>query len=419
MPQAAAPSVITLKFPLGTDNRSREYELPEGTARDITNMDVTRGGGLRCRDGLREVASGGFHSLFSHPAGHYALVVKDGALYRVDGDESLTVLADPVGRTVYAVLNDEVYWSDGGRTGRIRASGEPGRWGLSVPPQPIVSTGAGGLPAGNYLVAMTAVDTESGLESGSSEAVAVTLATAGWIYATTPSAPVPFRFRIYMTPPNGESSELRRVIEVGGGETVTLTDKSPSGARLLSLLMGKPIPSTQLVMFKGRLWGSSGSTVWYTSEQSPHWLAPGVSFYQFESEVLMLGTTEDGIYIGLEDRVYYLQGARPDDMTQRLVSNIGAAFGGGAAVPADVFVGQGSFPARQCAWWDIEGVLCIGKPGGVIIRPTQDRYSAGAVVTESSAYRAQAGLRQWVSVLSAVDTTKSDDELQSIDVEDE
>ena len=41
---ADQPAVITIKFPLGVDNRSREYELPDGAARDIINMDVTRGG---------------------------------------------------------------------------------------------------------------------------------------------------------------------------------------------------------------------------------------------------------------------------------------------------------------------------------------------------------------------------------------
>lgn len=397
------PTVATLKFPAGIDNRSREYELIDGAARTITNLDVTRAGGLRCRDGIRPVADGDCHSLFSHPNGNYALLVQSGSLCRMSVDETLTVLTSVSGPVVYAELNGDVFWSDGATVGRVTAAGVANYWGLATPGLPPISTGSGPLPAGIYQVAMTAFHVASGLESGAVEPASITLTTPGSLSLTAPAASAGFQFRAYLTPPNGESGELRRVATVDPGASVTLTTTTPDGPRLQSLLAVKPYPSTRLVPYKGRLWGASGAVLWHTSELSPHWLFPATGFLAFESPIRMLGAAEDGIYVGLADRTYYLQGGHPGDMTQRLVSTIGASAGGGEPLPADVFAAQGAFPSRQCAWWDVEGVLCIGKPGGVIVRPTVDRYSAGSITRAASSYRARHGLRQWLSVLRSDD----------------
>lgn len=409
-----SPAVATLKFPAGIDNRSREYELIEGSARTLTNLDVTRAGGLRCRDGIRPVADGDCHSLFAHPNGNYALLVQSGSLCRLAADESLTVITSVAGPVTYAELDGDIFWSDGSSIGRVQADGTVAPWGLAtpaVPPLTVVSGGA--LSAATYHIAMTALHVATGIESGAAEPTAITLTAAENILATAPSASASFKFNFYLTPPNGESGELRRVATVDPGASVTLTTTTPDGQRLQSLHAVKPYPASRLVTYKGRLWGASGSVLWHTSELSPHWLFPATGFLAFESSIRMLGAAEDGIYVGLADRTYYLQGAQPGDMTQRLVSTLGATAGGGEPLPADVFAAQGAFPSRQCAWWDVEGVLCVGKPGGVIVRPNGERYSAGSVTRAASGYRARHGLRQWLSVLRADDPITGP--LQAID----
>lgn len=410
-----AATTATVKFPLGIDNRSREYELPDGTARDLVNVDVTRAGGLRVRDGIRKVASGEFHSLFTPPSGHSLLLVRNGVLCRMDAEETFSSLANVAGSVVYAALNGEVFWSDGSSVGRVRADGTAAPWGLATPAVPPLTVASGGaLPAAIYRIAMTAVHVETGIESGAAEPTTITLTEAGNILVTAPAALPSFQFCLYLTPPNGESGELRRVATVDPGATVTLATTTPDGPRLQSLLAVKPYPSTRLLAYKGRLWGAQESVVWYTSEFSPHWCFPATGFFAFESPVLMLGAAEDGLYVGLADRTYYLQGTHPGDMTQRLVSTVGATAGGGEPLPPDVFAGQGGFPSRQCAWWDIEGVSCVGKPGGVIVRPNGDRYSAGTAQASASAYHARYGIRRWVSVLTASQPLAGP--LQAVDV---
>jgi len=399
-----AATAATLKFPLGTDNRSREHSLPEGTARQIINLDVTRDGGLLCRNGGRQVNSAACHSLFAHPSGNYVLLVSDGSLCRMSADESLTVITSVAGPVTYAELNGDIFWSDGSSIGRVQADGTVAPWGLAtpaVPPLTVVSGGA--LPAATYHIAMTALHVATGIESGAAEPTTVTLTAAGNILATAPSASASFKFAFYLTPPNGESGELRRVATVDPGASVTLATVTPDGPRLQSLLAVKPYPSTRLLTYRGRLLGASGDTVWYTSERSPHWLFPATGFYSFESAVRMLGAAEDGLYVGLADRTYYLQGGHPGEMTQRLVSTVGAVAGGGEPLPTDAFQGQAGFPTRQCAWWDVDGFLCIGKPGGVIVRPHGGRFSAGTAATAANSYYARDGLRQLISILGSDD----------------
>lgn len=398
---AEASPTITLKFPTGIDNRSREYALAEGAARQINNIDITRDGGLRCRDKLRKVMSGDFHSIYAPPQHRFSLVVKDSQLCRMDAGETTTILTAVSGPVAYAMLNDEIFWSDGAVTGRVRTDGTAGVWGLATPAMPPYSLTIGDFTAGDYLLTMTAVQTATGLESGAGEPVSVAVPANGGIRVTAPIA-LGFDFAFYLTPPYGERHELRRALVIANGTSAVLS-ASGLGAPIRSLLAVKPLPSQVLAAFKGRLWAASGNIVWFTSELSPHWLFPHEGYYQFESDITMLGATEDGLYVGLYDRVYYLQGADPYKMTQRPVANVGALAGGSTELSYDLFGGQGGLSTQSCFWWDRDGILCIGKPGGIIIRPTADRYAAGEALSGVGCYRAGNGMRQMVSVLSGND----------------
>jgi len=326
------------------------------------------------------------------------LLVFMGNLVSVAAEESYTILTDVSGPVNYAVLNDEIYWSDGTKVGQVKADGTPGVWGLANPPTPQVQALAtGGLFAGTYQVAMTAVHS-SGLESGCTETVSVEVPDGGGIQVTTPTANG-VRFALYRTPANGGQEELRQALVALPG-TIPALGVQALGKSLESLHAVRPLPGQCLAHFKGRLWCASGNVVWFTSERSPHWLFPNQGFYQFESPVTVLSPTEDGLYVGLRDQIYYLQGDNPLEMKQRPVANVGAVYPSGAEIPYNLFLGEGAFPSRQCAFYDTDGFLCIGKPGGIIVRPTQPRFSAGQAVSGALTYREHEGLRQLVSVVA-------------------
>lgn len=370
------PVPIRLKFPAGADNRDREYELPDGTARVIDNLDVTRGGGLRCRPGARLVASGAFHSLFWNAVAGYGLVVKDGVLNRVAANLTLAPLTAVAGlRVAYAELNGAVYWTDGFAVGCVDANGALGTWGLNPPPSLVATAvAAGGLTAGDYQITQTAV--VAGVESGAPECVTVTVAEGGGISITTPTSATA-TFRVYLSSLYGESSALREVGEFPAGTTV-LIGVGFRGKRLESLHATKPMAGQCLAHHKGRLWIAAGSVVWFTSELSPHWLFPAYGYYLFDAPITMLGSVEDGLYVATATTTYFLQGKTPADMTIRKVGTVGALEGSGfAGLAADLFVGDGGFPGQSAAWIDNEGYVTVGKAGGVTLRPHKTRYGMG------------------------------------------
>lgn len=405
---------VILKFPAGIDQRSREYALAEGAGRTLTNLDITKDGGVICRKGLRRLIAGDCHSLYAPTHGHFSLLVRNSELCRLSADRALTPLVTVSGSVAYAAMDQIIYWSDGEKSGAINPTGEAGNWGLATPVLPLCEPVVdGGLTAGRYQIAMTAILDSTGLESGAAEPASIEVSEGGGIQVTTPAASG-VHFAIYLTPVSGERHELRQLALLPPSTTATLGVGNP-GKPLESLFAVKPPPAHCLAVYKGRLWIASGSVVWFTPEKSPHWVFPSEGYFLFESAITMLGAAENGIYIGLADGVYFLEGNSPQQMTRRMTSRIGALPGGGNPLPPDVFLGQGEAPSIQCAWWDALGRFSVGKSGGVIMTPTQDRYAAGFSACATGSYRAYEGLRQWISVLlqespnpsplSATDTT--------------
>ena len=397
--QQAPSPVISMSFSAGLDNRARETDMPEGAWRTLDNVDVTREGNILVRQGLRQLLTGAWHSLIQYQSRLYA--VKDGVLgYYAGGvfTALVTLLTDAPVR--YAIHNEELYWTTPYQQGRIVGTAAT-IWGMALPPliQATVSS-VGGLDAGIYQVTMTAVHS-SGLESGASEPVAVTVAQNGGIDITVPTGS---SFRVYRSAANGGRDELRLATTVASGES-TVLGAAALGKRLESLFAVKPPPGQALCSFKGRLWVAAGSVLQYTSHLSPHWILPH-SYFSFPEPITGLDAAEDGLYVATAGGVWFLGGTDPAQMTQRLVSTVGAVPGSPAhELPMDVFSGEGQPAAHQAAWVDSEGYLCLGKPGGVLLRPHKQRYSMGQHTRAGLAFRQYQGQRQVLVMASSDEET--------------
>ena len=383
---------ITLKFSLGIDNCSRETELPDGALRVCENMDVARGGSLLARAGLRSVANGNYHSIYTPSHNRFALLVKDGMLGTLSGDEEfsslISLLQDaPIS---YAELNGDVFWMTPYQRGRVNSNGVAGYWGLNTPF--IVSASAivsGGLYAGDYQITLTSV--YQGLESGAPATTTVTVPEGGGISVTVPTGS---SFNIYVSNANGTAFELRYAATAASGATVNIGTGS-RGRLLDSLLAVPPRPGTALCAYKGRLWIAEGNTLWFTSERSPHWLFPHTGYFREALSITGIGVVEDGLYIGTNSSVVFLQGSDPSTMTRQVVSGDAGMVAGTVCsqLPFDV-VSDGARAVRQVAWMDTNGYPCIGKPGGIVVRPTLNRYAAGSSQSGISSYRIREGIRQ-------------------------
>jgi len=397
--QAAPSPIISLSFAAGLDNRARETDMPDNTWRTLDNVDVTREGNILVRQGLRRLLTGEWHSLIQYQG--RLIAVKDGELGCYAGGVFTALVTLTTDAPVsYAVHNDELYWTTPYQQGRIVGTTAT-IWGMALPPlTQATASSVGGLDAGIYQVTMTAVHS-SGLESGASDPAAVTVAQNGGINITVPTGA---SFRVYRSAANGGRDELRLAATVASGES-TVLGAATLGKRLESLFAVKPPPGQALCSFKGRLWVAVGSVLQYTSHLSPHWILPH-SYFSFPEPITGLDAAEDGLYVATSGGVWFLGGTDPAQMTQRLVSTVGAVPGSPAHdLPLDVFTGEGQLAAKQAVWLDSEGYLCLGKPGGMLIHPHKQRYSLGQQTRASLAFRQQQGLRQVLVMASSDEET--------------
>jgi hypothetical protein len=390
MIETANPPVV-LRFGAGIDNQSVETEMPAGTLRVCENLDISRGGSLLSRLGLRSMASGNYHSAYTPSHERFILLVKDGTLGVLSGDEffsSLVALTRDA-TVQYAELNGDVFWMTPYQRGRVDSSGASGYWGLNTPfIVSAVPSASGGLYAGDYQVTLTAV--YQGLESGAPAPTVVTVPNGGGISVTVP---VGGTFNIYVSNANGTAIELRQAATATSGQTVVV-GTGQRGRLLDSLLAIPPFYGTALCVHKGRLLVADGSTLWFTSERSPHWLFPHTGYVRESASITGIGAVEDGIYVGTAESIVFLQGSDPTSMARRVVSADAGMVMGTVCTQLPFDVATEGAPLRQAAWLDTDGYPCIGKPGGVVVRPTLNRYSAGALTSGMGAYRVREGIRQ-------------------------
>ncbi len=395
---APDPSHLSLSIGGGANNMAPEYAIPDGQVRDVLNMDLNRAG-ASTRSGLRLLENWNCHSLYPHPAGG-VLLVHDGSMYRVMGGNVTELVAVSQQHKVrYTTYNNEVFWANGISTGRVTFDGSASFWGLSTPPQPVVTGTTGSLQAGKYQVTYTAV--RDGVESGAPDPVSID--TDGGILLTTPAADAGITFNAYLTNPNGVSSELRQVLSgIQGGSTVSLPFKR--GMRLRSLLAAKPYPGSLLASYHGRLWIADGKRLWFTDSASPHWLFPADQFFLWPSRITLIEPVLDGLFVGTEQGTWMLQGDAPEGMNMRMVATQGVVFGtGNSRVPHDIFQGNES----PCAvWLDTDGVVCCGRSGGIVQRITENKYRVNKALSGEIVFRTHQGVRQLLVVLSEQGTPK-------------
>lgn len=382
---------VPLQFQLGLDNLTPEIALQAGTLREAVNMDFYLTGSQRTRLGLRQIDSSRFGSLFCPSHDRFLLAVKDNVLVRFDGTSFVT-LAIGVNRStiVFAEIDDDVYWTDGAKRGCVTALGVAALWGLPTPPSIQASpVSSGGLTAGTYQLAMTAKI--AGVESGAAEPTVVQVSRGGGIAVTVPMGA---DFSVYRTPPNGAASDLRWVADITSGSSAII-GSGILGKPLRSLHATPPPSGTAIAAYQGRLFVASGNTLWFTSSYSRHWTFRSTDYFSLGADIVMLGAVEDGLYVGTASEVLFFAGTNPFAMTIRQVSSVGSV-SPATKIAIDSFSGEGMSPARQCAWVDADGFLCVGKSGGTVIRPHRNRYCMGSLRGISLAEIRRAGLRQIV-----------------------
>lgn len=389
-------------FPAGMDNTSPATALPtnefgiETAVRDARNVDFTKEGKPSRRAGRVRLEAGDFHSVFADPEFPYLLRRHGDALEALDPALQADVIATGLGSDYasYCVLNGELLWTVEGRAcGRVDTLLNNRPLALPTPLGVTASAGSGGgLAPGAYLVALTYLD-DTGEESGACPAVAVDVGADGHLELTLPPAPAGVGMtRVYVSEPSGRT--LFADHDLPAFLTSTTVTAGVRGAELLTQSL-QPLPAGQIVReSNGIVLMAAGRVLWFGRAMRPRLHHPAQDFVPFPARIDLLeplGEAEAaGTYVGAGKRVFWLGGATPKQSSMRMARLVGVQPGSACQLPGS-WVGEAA--PRVAYWVGLDGVPCIGLPGGQV-RPLNARVVVNALERAATLVREQHGLRQ-------------------------
>ena len=365
---------IRLKDFIGINNVLEPEQTELRELQVATNVYVNDAGRLRRRDGRQRVYSGSVHSLFSDG---FSVFFREGtSLKRLNADNTATDLRTGIvgSRPVrYLSEHNRIYYTDGITTGIIE-DGVDRSWGMEIPKNPMLTETVGDLRPGRYHVATTFVR-EDKQESGSGVASVIDISTGGIVISNigVSTDPAVNAVDIYVTEPNSEI--LWRAGTVQNG-TTSITVRTPVKTTfpLLTQHMVPPPPGHLLAHHNGRIYIAYDNIVWYTEHHRPELINLDDNFIPMEKRVTFLAGVNDGIWIGTQDRIVFIQGDPPqiDKHNYMIKAKYGCIENTQIAVEGEKLGGEE--PIAGMAWIiTTEEGIHIATEGGFLKNVTEGR----------------------------------------------
>ncbi len=381
----------------GANNVMERFYSQKGILepRVLLNCDVNMDGTLNVRRGKTLfITLANAHSLWA--GNSCMLCAAGGTLYRINQGVATSVgsISGPKEDLSYVDAEDLVYISNKHWQGVFNPSTNAlTSWGVAVPPGPMLLSGAGNLPAGTYHVCMTNVS--AGEISGNGAISTIELTTEGGIQILNrPSGAL-----VWIT----DSDEGVFYL---AGATSQIVD-IPTVEPLPTFLCSPPPYLENLTYAFGRIWGSSGSDVYYSMPFKPGLFKLASNVYHFEDDVTMIAKVPTGLFIGMENRTRFLLGTIPEQMTQQ---DAGAGSIRGTLAYCNNMPELGwtlGTPEKDFTdvpvWLTTEGVV-VGAPNGHFFNVTKNKLKMGIPSKGASLYRNLDGIIQFLTSFKAGDT---------------
>jgi hypothetical protein len=178
-------------------------------------------------------------------------------------------------------------------------------------------------------------------------------------------------------------------------------------------ILGPPPFASFLAYFNGRIYMGIGKTVWYTELYLYNYVNVTKNFFNFESDVTMVGSVTDGIYVGTKnDGVWFLSPApriegHPAGAMKRLrVMDSGVVPGSMVYMPGELGnppqVGLDSdTPVKVSILFMTGNGYCVAQDGGNTTNFSEDKFIFPTSKVASAMYRQQQGVHQYVAVLNS------------------
>jgi hypothetical protein len=378
---------------------ARDADTGTAYLREAQNVDLSRDGWLRRRSG--------YTRLLTMTDGH-SLAAVNGLLLGADGGTLMRLFpgTDAAGTRAetirsglapttisYAQVGAEVLWCNGQDRGRITAGGVAACWGMEPPEKPVLSTVAGTLPAGLYLVALTC-ENDEGLESGAHEPAVIELTVPGAIrVSVTGIDPAATSVNIYLTDTNGRDLFWAENVTTGTASYI-LSARAQSTAPIQGLvgIYPPPVGAQFVIGYRGRAVVAFGNVLAWSQPLAYHHFKRSTDIQLFAEPIVMLDALDDGFYVAEGNRTWWVAGDDPDAWTPRQVDNIPVARGRALKLPGRK-IPRLETTAMVLVWASATGPVA-GLPGGVIVHLTEDAVAMHGHANASLAFREERGIAQ-------------------------
>lgn len=362
---------------------------------DAVNVDIDNSGRIARRPGVMLLSAGDAHSLWSH--GQTCLFVRGSILHRLHQDYASSIVASGLTPDLpmnYVEVNGRVYWSNGVQTGVIDELGARS-WGIPVPDMPGAVPIAGQLAAGQYQVAVTYLR-EDGQESGTGMAALIQLGEGSGVHVSwdDPSDMTLTEAAVYITEPNGKVLYQAGVsrIDAAGLDITSIRLSLPCDTQWLDA----PPPGQCLAYHRGRILIAAGEHLFATTALGYEYVDQRDYIAIDDTTIRFVAGVEGGIYVGTEKNVYFLSGARLEEMTIRTVAE-GAAVAR-SVVYTDGFAatGNANLSGQQVVLFACAGGVCMGTTDGTVINMTGERYRFDTAPTGAACLRQEDSITQYL-----------------------
>lgn len=396
--------IVEIKGWKGLRNNVAEEAFELGDLVTARNVDIDDVGDIARRKGNSPVKiAGSWHSIFAH--GDVCVGIQGTTLYRINPDYStLALRTDMVlNRPVsYSSIAGRTYYSNGAQNGVIENSMNR-TFGIEVPPLPVASPFPGRLPAGRYQYVMTYLRSD-GQESGAGLAGAIDVPLGGGISFI--NLPIPLSDAtitqkvLYLTKANGKVLMRYATVPVGMASLLAVDDKQQLSV-LRTQFLGPPPAGDIVVHYRSYVLVAHGRYL-YPSEPLAPELFDLRKAIPMETRITLVACMTDGIYLGSEDTIAWVQGDTPD----KFIYNSKADYGvipGTLAFGSMSQVGKGT-EGEVVSFWMSQRGMCMGLDGGNFRNLTEARFSYPIGDRGAGLVRRHNGMNQYIGVVRGVAT---------------
>ena len=370
--------------------RDENFYSEKGIAepRIILNADVDITQSITKRPGTTRILSlTAAHSLWAGLS--CSLFIDNGTLYRFTPPTKTSIgsIGDRGAPVSFVEAEGKVYFSNPLCQGIFDpALNTVSTWGILPPPGPMLLTGTGSLVPGIYNVTMTSTNGDE--ISGTGPISRFELTAEGGIQVINR----PSGAEVWCTDVNEHI--FYRIGATNKIASIPTVEPCPS-------LMCSPPPFLSNLCYAfGRIWGSSGKTLYYSQPFKFGWFRLSANRFEFEDDITIIARVPTGLFVGMKNKTRFLEGTEPEKMQQ---ADAGAgsvqgtlAYCNNVPYLADILGTQEKGYVDVPIWVTAEGVV-VGNANGRLFNLTKNKLIFGIPERGASLYRNQNGVFQFLS----------------------